>query len=290
MFGYVKPYRPELKIREFEEYKAVYCGLCKELGRSYGLFARFTLSYDFAFLSMVLAALDESICISSKKCRCIAHPFRKQSCCRRNGAISLSATAAVVLTYYKLLDDVSDRGFFKKISALLMLPFAKKARKKAVSQVGEALALDEAAKIMTKKQRELEAEKCPVSDKAAEPTAKFLEAVLAITAGGNENERILKRFGYLLGRYIYLCDALDDIDDDIKKSNYNPFIYAEEGAVESAKSALFLTTAELESDLSLLELHQYKGIIENIVCLGLRSEVERIIQKKGGAQHGTQPI
>ena len=97
---------------------------------------------------------------------------------------------------------------------------------------------------------------------------------------------MLQRFGYLLGRYIYLCDALDDIDDDVKKGNYNPFTYGGENAAESAKAALFLTTAELESDLSLLELDKYKGIIENIVCLGLRAEVERIIQKKGGTRLG----
>lgn len=286
MFGYVKPYRPELRLRELEEYKAVYCGLCRELGRAYGLTARFTLSYDFAFLAMMLTSLDEDICPSVEKCRCIAHPFRKQCRCTGNEAISLSARAAVILTYYKLLDDISDRGFFKKIAALFMMPFAKKARKKALARGKEALALDEAAKSMTEKQRALEAKKCSVSDEAAQPTAEFLEAVLAVTAKDSEKERILRRFGYLLGRYIYLCDALDDLDDDIKKGNYNPFIYAGEEAAESARSALFLTTAELESDLSLLELHKYKGTIENIVCLGLRTEVERILQKKGGTGHG----
>ena len=56
MFGYVKPYKPELRVRELEEYKAVYCGLCRELGQSFGLFARFTLSYDFAFLAMLKTA------------------------------------------------------------------------------------------------------------------------------------------------------------------------------------------------------------------------------------------
>ena len=286
MFGYIKPYRPELKLRELEEYKAVYCGLCKELGRSYGIFARFTLSYDFAFLAMVLTSLDGNACPSLEKCRCIAHPFKKQCRCAGNEAIGLSATAAIILTYYQLLDDISDRGFFKRLAASFMLPFAKRARKKALAQGGEASALDEAAKTMTEEQRALEAEKCEVSDRAAEPTAKFLSAVLDITAKDGAQKRVLERFGYLLGRYIYLCDALDDIDDDVKKGNYNPFIYGGENAAESAKAALFLTTAELESDLSLLELNKYKGIIENIVCLGLRAEVERIIQKKGGTGLG----
>ena len=68
MFGYVKPYNPELRVRELEEYKAVYCGLCKQLGRSFGVFARFTLSYDFAFLAMLKTALDREICAETERC------------------------------------------------------------------------------------------------------------------------------------------------------------------------------------------------------------------------------
>ena len=124
MFGYIKPFRPELKIREAEDYKAVYCGLCKELGRSYGIFARMTLSYDFAFMAMLFMSLDKNSCPSFEKCSCIAHPFKKQCRCLGNRAISLSARAAMILTYYKLKDDLSDKGFFKKIAAAVLFPFA----------------------------------------------------------------------------------------------------------------------------------------------------------------------
>ena len=57
MFGYIKADKPEMKIKEFEIYKAVYCSLCKELGKSYGLLARLTLSYDFTFLALLNMAL-----------------------------------------------------------------------------------------------------------------------------------------------------------------------------------------------------------------------------------------
>lgn len=58
MFGYVKAYKPELKVRDYEQYKAVYCSLCKTLGREYGLFARLTLSYDFTFAALLRLALS----------------------------------------------------------------------------------------------------------------------------------------------------------------------------------------------------------------------------------------
>ncbi len=285
MFGYIKPFRPELKIREEEDYKAVYCGLCKELGRSYGFFARMTLSYDFAFMALLFMSLEENACPSFEKCSCIAHPFRKQCRCTENKSLSVAAKAAMILTYYKIKDDLSDKGFLSKARAVLLLPFAFSARKKALKLGGEAEKIDLAAKRMIAEQQAVEAKKSSLSDEAAEPTAKFLSEIISL--GANEkNKKVLERFGYLLGRYIYLCDALDDLDDDRKKGNYNPFIYGGENAVSEAKSVLFMTTAELSDDLELLELDKYKEIVENTVYLGLTAEVRRIINKKGGEQNG----
>ena len=138
---------------------------------------------------------------------------------------------------------------------------------------------------MIEEQKVIEDKKSPLSDEAAEPTAKFLSEIMRL-GGNGENEKVLERFGYLLGRYIYLCDALDDLEDDKKKGNYNPFIFGGENAEKEAKSVLFLTVAELFDDLDLLELDKYKEIVENTISLGLKSEVERIITKKGGDKNG----
>lgn len=285
MFGYIKPFRPELRLREDEEYKAVYCGLCKELGRSFGLFARMTLSYDFAFMAMFFMALDEDICPSYEKCSCIAHPFKKRCRCCENRAVSLSAKAAMILTYYKLKDDLADKGFFKKIAAAFLMPFASSARKKALAFGNEAKFIDNAAAKMMEEQQKLEKENCGISDMAAEPTAKFLEELISL-GGNGKNEPVLRRFGYLLGRYIYLCDAIDDLESDRKNKNYNPFLLSGEDALSEAKAVLFMTVAELSDDLDLLELKRYKETVENTVSLGLKSEVERIINKKGGEKNG----
>lgn len=290
MFGYVKPYNPELRVRELEEYKAVYCGLCKQLGRSFGVFARFTLSYDFAFLAMLKTALDSEICPETERCACIAHPFCKRIRVRENAAMQMAARAAMISVYYKLLDDRADEGFFRRIGAALLLPFAKRARRKALA-FADGAAADEAAAKMSAAQAQLEAEKCQIPDAAAEPTANFLAAVLKNCAATAEQAAVLERFGYLLGRYIYLCDALDDLEDDRRRGRYNPFLYAGGEAAIAAKNALFLTTAELSDDFDLLELHRYEGILENIIRIGLRAEVIRIEKKlKGGDKHGTESV
>lgn len=290
MFGYVKPYNPELRVRELEEYKAVYCGLCKQLGRSFGVFARFTLSYDFAFLAMLKTALDSEICPETERCACIAHPFCKRIRVRENAAMQMAARTAMISVYYKLLDDREDEGFFRRIGAALLLPFAKRARRKALA-FADGAAADEAAAKMSAAQGQLEAEKCQIPDAAAEPTANFLAAVLKNCAATAEQAAVLERFGYLLGRYVYLCDALDDLEDDRRRGRYNPFLYAGGEAAIAAKNALFLTTAELSDDFDLLELHRYEGILENIIRIGLRAEVIRIEKKlKGGDKHGTESV
>lgn len=290
MFGYVKPYNPELRVRELEEYKAVYCGLCKQLGRSFGVFARFTLSYDFAFLAMLKTALDREICPETERCACIAHPFCKRIRVRENVAMQMAARAAMISVYYKLSDDREDEGFFRRIGAVLLLPFAKRARRKALA-FADGAAADEAAAKMSAAQAQLEAEKCQIPDAAAEPTANFLAAVLKNCAATAEQAAVLERFGYLLGRYVYLCDALDDLEDDRRRGRYNPFLYAGGEAAIAAKNALFLTTAELSDDFDLLELHRYEGILENIIRIGLRAEVIRIEKKlKGGDKHGTESV
>lgn len=290
MFGYVKPYNPELRVRELEEYKAVYCGLCKQLGRSFGVFARFTLSYDFAFLAMLKTALDSEICPETERCACIAHPFCKRIRVRENAAMQMAARTAMISVYYKLLDDRGDEGFFRRIGAALLLPFAKRARRKALA-FADGAAADEAAAKMSAAQGQLEAEKCQIPDAAAEPTANFLAAVLKNCAATAEQAAVLERFGYLLGRYVYLCDALDDLEDDRRRGRYNPFLYAGGEAAIAAKNALFLTTAELSDDFDLLELHRYEGILENIIRIGLRAEVIRIEKKlKGGDKHGTESV
>ncbi len=290
MFGYVKPYNPELRVRELEEYKAVYCGLCKQLGRSFGVFARFTLSYDFAFLAMLKTALDREICPETERCACIAHPFCKRIRVRENAAMQMAARAAMISVYYKLLDDREDEGFFRRIGAALLLSFAKRARRKALA-FADGAAADEAAAKMSAAQAQLEAEKCQIPDAAAEPTANFLAAVLKNCAATAEQAAVLERFGYLLGRYVYLCDALDDLEDDRRRGRYNPFLYAGGEAAIAAKNALFLTTAELSDDFDLLELHRYEGILENIIRIGLRAEVIRIEKKlKGGDKHGTESV
>ena len=77
MYGYIRILKPELKFREYDDYRACYCGLCEALHRQYGALARCTISYDMTFLVLLLSGLYEPNEELQKR-RCIAHPFCKQ--------------------------------------------------------------------------------------------------------------------------------------------------------------------------------------------------------------------
>ena len=68
MFGYVKTDKPEMKIKEYEAYRGLYCSLCKAMGKHFGVFSRLTLSYDITFLVLArLSFLDNAGNLTSSR-------------------------------------------------------------------------------------------------------------------------------------------------------------------------------------------------------------------------------
>ena len=74
MYGYVRPDKGELRVREYELFRAVYCGLCQALRERYGFLSRFAVNYDMTFMALVL--LSENA--RAKQLRCPVHPLRMQ--------------------------------------------------------------------------------------------------------------------------------------------------------------------------------------------------------------------
>lgn len=296
MFGYVRAFKPQMRMCEYDTYKAFYCGLCKRIKKDYGFIATLTLSYDFAFLSIMNAAINDCDA-KAEKCRCIAHPLKKTICVKCDSGLAYPAAAAEILIYHKLRDDCADKGFFKKLIAKLMLLFLKRGYKKA-SKLYPSLA--EEIEIQMKQQAALEAKPDCSIDMAAEPSAKMMQAIAYHISDDNNTCRALERFGYFLGRYIYICDAADDLIDDLKSGNFNPLIkeFDLEGDLdeeqkakisEFVKGSVNMTLGELANCYTLLELKKFKPILDNVIYLGLKNSCQQIIDnrfcdKKGNEQ------
>ena len=283
MFGYVKLFKPTIRMGEYEQYKGIYCTLCKRLGKRYGVLSRFTLSYDMTFLALLQMALSEQdadFCPS----RCSFNPTKRCLKAQSTDAIDRAADIGTILVYYKLKDTLADEGLGKKIGAWCALPFAKAAHKKAQKRVP---AIDAAVAEMMAAQAEAEATDTDSIDRAAEPFALMLQTLAADIAADGTQKRVLERFGYCLGRWVYLMDAVDDLAEDLAKGRYNPYILSRhltkgdaDGVKEARDYSLYTLNAclaECKAAYDLLEVRRFDGILRNILEEGMAHAQKRVI-------------
>ncbi len=285
MFGYVKTHTPEMKVSEYEYYRAAYCGLCRSMGKCTGQCSRMTLSYDFAFLALVRQALaGECACLERK--RCIAHPLRRRAMMKRGPQLDFCSYAAAILTYHKLADDISDESGGKRMLAYMTRPLARSMRKKAIKKGGLA-ALDAAVAEKLARLSEFEASRVASVDTPADIFGEILSDIMAEGFEGTK-EKVARAIGYHVGRWIYITDALDDLSEDVEKKRYNPFIllYGEtldEGKKELISAALKNELCDAERAFDLIDFGDNK-MLENIICniiyLGMPNTVERVMSRE----------
>ena len=142
VFGYIRPKHAELKVRESEYYRAVYCGLCHAMRHVTGAFSRVTLSYDFVFLAIVRMGLIGEVPAFEQK-RCFVHPTRKRPTACENETLRYCAGAAALLSYGKCRDDLHDETGLRRLGAWLLLPFLAHARRRALKKIAGLSVLEE---------------------------------------------------------------------------------------------------------------------------------------------------
>ena len=98
MFGYVKPQNGDLLVKQAELYRAAYCGLCRSMRKRLGFFTSFSLSYDFAFLTVTRAAISEEKAELELR-RCPVHPLKKRPSLKENATTDFCAAAARLLKF-----------------------------------------------------------------------------------------------------------------------------------------------------------------------------------------------
>ena len=284
MLGYVTADKPELKMREYEVYSGYYCGVCKSIGRRYGQLPRMVLSYDAAFLALLLAGLDPEQDEPTRE-HCMVHPIKKKTIVS-NAAIDYAADVMLILAWFKLLDDAHDEG---KLYAKTAVATLKGIYRKLESARPELCCKVEGH---LKSLTALEDAKCASLDQAAEEFAKIMEAILeeGPVPESFREKAAMNRIGYHLGKWIYLMDAVDDIEENIESGAYNPLIYrfayeaGEENfrgrIMEACRFNLFHYLGEIANAVDLLPLKKNKGVIENIIYKGLLKKTEEITKEE----------
>lgn len=213
MFGYVLVNKPELKIREFENYRSYYCGLCHQLKEEYGTFGRMMLNYDMTFLIMLLSDLYDAE--DEVKCsRCVVHPSKKH-CHRQNHVTEYCSDMCILLSYYKCADDWNDE---RKLSRWALSKILKRKCAKVKKKYPEKAEFIESRLNMLSI---VESSKVTHIDRAARVFGEIMAEVFVYKDDMWKED--LYKIGFYLGKYIYLLDAYEDIEKDIKSGAYNPF-------------------------------------------------------------------
>ena len=281
MFGYVKPHVDSLTVAEYEQYKGVYCSLCKALGKHFGPLSRLTLSFDFTFLAILGLAMGDD-CAGFKNFRCKLNPAKKRLIASENDISKNVSFIAVIMIYYKLCDDVEDTKSAKKLVKKTLRAFARAPHKKAA---GDFEKIESAVKKVMEEQKEAENGE-PSLDRLADPSSKALGMVFE-TMGDKTGRLALQRLGYMLGRWIYIIDAIDDFEKDEKQKAFNAvkacYNNLSENTLDELKCILNQTAAEIFESFKQLKLKRFEGILENIVTKGLCFEEQRILKKIRGA-------
>ena len=217
MFGYVRPSFPKLTDEEQRLFGAAYCGLCRTLGERYGTVSQFILNYDLTFLAILLADPAQP---EIRRGRCVPHPVRGRDYCPGNEALELAADCSVILTWWQLQDAVDDSAAIRGVPYQAAKTALRRAYRKARTLRPE---FDRSTRNLLGELRKLEETRCPSMDQAADLFARLLQGISA-EIEDPVKRRVMEQFLYHLGRWIYLVDAADDLEKDIKSGNYNPLI------------------------------------------------------------------
>ena len=213
MFGYLTVNKPEMKIKDYERYRAYYCGLCRRLYKHYGKKGQLTLSFDMTFLAILLNGLYEPK-LHSGKHFCGLHPTKRQKV-MCNQLSDYAADMGMLLTYYNLLDDWQDD---KKLKSLLL---ADGIRKPCMEIARRYPRQSRAVRDYIKKLSVCEGENTDQLDRVAGLTGKMLGEIFVFRE--DEWSDDLRTMGFFLGKFIYLMDAYEDLSDDLKNERYNPW-------------------------------------------------------------------
>jgi len=267
MLGCLVPNRSELKVKELSRYESWYCGLCQCLKKRHGVRGRLSLSYDMTFLAILLGSLYEDR-VRSQSFFCPVHPLRRCTM-RWTECSDYCADMNLMLAYYDYLDNWTDE---RDPAALLQAQALKKdtlALMQKYPRQGTAVREYVAALSACEESEDDHEYDMNRIETAAALTGKMLAEIFDMQEGQWSPQ--LRAMGFFLGKFIYLSDAYQDIDEDIRSGNYNPLkqLSRKEGFDETCRTMMLLQIEPCCRAFEVLPIVRDAGILRNILYSGV---------------------
>lgn len=263
MFGYVVVNKQELKFKEYDVYQSYYCGLCQTLKDEFGVSGQISLNFDMTFIALLLSSLYEpdSQIINN---RCFLHPIQKRMKCF-NEYVNYAAMMTILFSYYKCDDDWQDD---KAVNKLLYAQLLKKGFAKVKNQYSYKV------EVMDKELNQIH-----IYEKNGEATIDELAGCFGRVFGNitamkeDEWHDELYELGFYLGKFIYIMDAYDDVERDIKKHTFNPLMnYKDKDDFEDKSYELLeMMISKAAAAFECLPIVTNAEILRNILYSGIWS-------------------
>lgn len=272
MFGYVRINKMDLTFREYENYKGYYCGLCRYLKKNHGEISRLGLNYDITFLIILLTSLYKPNTKIIEE-TCIVSPFKEKKKII-NEITEYAASMNIILCHHKLEDNLLDDKGIKDILAYNIYKGRLKLAYEKYSEKSEII--KEQMKLLNK----LEKEESSNIDMVSNTFGEIMGEIFSYKEDQYKDD--LRRIGFNIGKYIYILDAYEDLEEDYKKGRYNPFseyINKREDLKIRVDKLISISLGLLASSIDKLNLQINRGIIENIVYSGVYLRYKNILNK-----------
>lgn len=266
MFGFVMANVAEMDRSRENRYLQVYCGICRQIRKRSSQMARLGLSYDMAFLSLLLMSLYEPEETTGTNA-CHLHPIKPRPW-TDNVFIHYGADMNVALSYYKALDDYQDEG--RHSAKLMASVFGKQMDAIRAEYPRQCQAMARCIENLSK----LEKANCNNPD---EPAACFGSLMAELLVYKEDMwAPTLRQMGMALGRFIYLADAAVDYRQDKRKNSYNPYLAMGQGEDWARwEEYLVLAMSRCTDYYERLPLVQDKDILDNILYSGVWLQYRR---------------
>jgi hypothetical protein len=214
------------------------------------------------------------------------HPLKKRLFVINNKALDYAAFCNVALAYFKMTDDVQDdNSIISKFSAFCLKGYFNKfpdELKKQTNYIKNKL--NELYLLEFDKNKELSL------DIISHPFAELTGFIISSYCEDSLYKDNLYWLGYNLGKWIYIIDAFDDLEDDMKKNKFNAInhIFNKENCTYEVfsnfiSSGIEFTLLSCASScfnyLEKLDIEKNRDLLYNILQFGLMEKMDKFFKR-----------